>query len=241
MRASPASALAVVLITAASAGAGEVRVFLNGLYNVSPVDYSSSRTFTEFTEQGSLAVSYKAKAGPGVEGGFQYGFTRRLGAAVSFARVARDATATYSASLPHPLYLDRDRQAEGEASGLASSETAIHVDLVIRGGSGSLRYGAFAGPSFFQVKADVLDRVQYEHTYPYDTVRVTGTPVLEADDSPIGFNVGVSADYMLGSRAAVGAQARFSRASAKLAAGESGQVKVDVGGLDVGVGLRIYF
>lgn len=242
MRAKLASAAALVLISSASARAGEFRVFVNGLYNVSSVDYSSSRTFTEFTEQGSLSASYEAKAGPGFEGGLQYGFTPKLGAAVSFASLSRDASASFTASLPHPLYLNRPRQAEGDtSSSLEFKETALHVDLVVGGRSGSLRYAAFAGPSFFQVKADILDRIQYDHTYPYDTVRVTGTPVLQADDSPIGFNIGGSADYMLGSRAAVGVQARFSKASAELAAGESGKVKVDAGGLDIAVGIRIYF
>lgn len=241
MKARLASAVAVVLITSVPARAGEARIFVNGLYKVSSVDYSSSRTFSEFAEQGSLNTSYDAKGGPGVEGGFQYGFGKRLAAAVSFARTSRDVTATYSASLPHPLYLGQDRKVEGEASGLAFSETAIHVDLVLRGGSGSLRFGAFAGPTFFKIKADIVNKVDYQHTYPYDTVQVTGTPVLEADDSPIGFNAGASVDYMLGAHAALGAQARFSGASAQLAAGDSGKVKVDVGGLDVAVGIRIYF
>lgn len=235
-----ASAVAVLLLATASAGAGEARIFLNGLYNVSSLKYSDSLTFTEFAEQGSLDTEYKAKAGPGIEAGLQYLFTKRLGAAASFTRVTRDSTASYSASLPHPLYLNQDRQVSGEVTDLQFQETAVHVDLVVGGRSGSLRFGAFAGPSFFKIEGDLLDRITYDQTYPYDTVRVTGTPLVKADDNPIGFNAGASLDFALGTHGGLGAQARFSRAKGELAAGQR-KVTVDAGGFDLAVGVRIYF
>jgi hypothetical protein len=235
-----ATALTVLLLPAASAGAGEARIFLNGLYNVSSLKYSDSRTFTEFTEQGTLDTQYEAKSAFGFEGGLQYNFIKHLGLAASFASVTRDASGSYSASLPHPLYLDRPRSASGEAASLEYKETVVHSDVVVGGRSGSLRFGVFAGASFFNVKADVLERIQYDHTYPYDTVQVTGTPVQKAEDSPIGWNAGASFDYALGARFGLGVQGRFSRAKAELATGQ-GTVKVDVGGLDVAFGVRIYF
>lgn len=235
-----APALTAVLLTAASAGAGEARVFLSGLYNLSSLKYSDSRTFTEFTEPGALDTAYEAKAGPGFEAGLQYNFIKRLGLAASFTSVARDASGSYAASLPHPLYLDRPRKVSGEVSGLDYRETAVHADVVVSGRSGSLRFGAFAGPSFFNVKADVLERIQYDQTYPYDTVQVTGTPLLKAEDRPTGWNAGASLDYGLGSHFGLGIQGRWSAAKAELAAGQT-RVKVDAGGLDLAFGVRIYF
>ena len=241
MNSRPAAALTFVLLIAGSAAtAGEVRIFLNGLYNLSSLKYSDSRTVTEFAETGSLDTSYEGKKGPGVEGGFQYNFTRSLGAAASFAWLGRDATASYSASLPHPLYLNQPRKVSGDVDGLKFRETAVHVDLVVGGRSGSLRFGVFAGPSFFKIEGDLLDRITYSHTYPYDTVTVTGTPLVKGDDNPIGFNAGGGLDYVLGAHGALGIQARFSRSKAELAA-DQGVVKVDVGGLDVAFGVRIYF
>lgn len=235
-----ATALTVILLPAASAGAGEARIFLNGLYNVSSLKYSDSRTFTEFIEQGTLDTKYEAKAAFGFEGGLQYNFIKHLGLAASFASVTRDASGSYSASLPHPLYLDRPREVAGEAASLEYKESVVHSDVVVSGRSGSLRFGVFAGASFFNVKADLLERVQYSQTYPYDTVTVTGTPLQKAEDSPIGWNAGASVDYALGAHFGLGVQGRFSRAKAELAAGQ-GTVKVDVGGLDVAFGVRIYF
>lgn len=235
-----AAALCIILLPAASAGAGEARIFLNGLYNVSSLEYSDSRTFTEFTEQGTLDTAYAAKAAFGFEGGLQYDFIKHLGLAASFASVNRDASGAYSASLPHPLYLDRPRAVSGEASGLEYKETVVHSDVVVGGRSGSLRFGVFAGASFFNVKADLLERVQYDQTYPYDTVTVTGTPHQKAEDSPIGWNAGASLDYALGAHFGLGVQGRYSRAKAELTGGQN-TVKVDAGGLDVAFGVRIYF
>ncbi len=235
-----AIALTVLLLPAASAGAGEARIFLNGLYNLSSLKYSDSRTFTEFIEQGTLDTKYEAKAGPGFEGGLQYNFTKHLGLATSFASVTRDASGSYSASLPHPLYLDRPRKVSGEAAGLKYKENVVHADVVVSGTSGSLRFGAFAGASFFKVEADVLERIQYTQTYPYDTVQVTGTPLLKAKDSPIGWNAGASLDYAVAAHFGLGIQGRWSSAKAELAAGQ-GTVKVDAGGFDAAFGVRIYF
>jgi hypothetical protein len=240
MNARLATALTVIVLPAASAGAGEARIFLNGLYNVSSPKYSDSRTFTEFTEQGTLDTQYTAKAGPGFEGGVQYNFTSHFGLATSFASASHDASGSYSASLPHPLYLDRPRKVTGDVPGLKYKETVVHSDVVVSGRSGSLRFGGFAGASFFSAKADVVEKIQYTQTYPYDTVQVTGTPLQKAEDSPIGWNAGASLDYALGARFGLGVQGRYSRAKAELAAGQ-GKVKVDVGGLDLAFGVRIYF
>ena len=237
-----ATALTVILLPAASAGAGEARIFLNGLYNVSTPKYSDSRTFTEFIEQGTLDTKYEAKAGPGFEGGLQYNFIKHLGLAASFASASHDASGSYSASLPHPLYLNSPRKVSGDVPGLKYRETVVHSDVVVSGRSGSLRYGAFAGASFFSAKADVVERIQYDQTYPYDTVQVTGTPLQKAEDSPIGWNAGGSLDYALGVHFGLGVQGRYSRAKAELAADQGKvKVKVDVGGLDLAFGVRIYF
>jgi hypothetical protein len=235
-----ATVLAVILLPAASVRAGEARIFLNGLYNVSSIKYSDSRTFTEFTEQGTLDTTYEAKAAFGFEGGLQYSFIKHLGLAASFASVNRDASASYSASLPHPLYLDRPREVSGEVASLEYKETVVHSDVVVGGRSGSLRFGVFAGASFFKVQADVLERIQYDHTYPYDTVQVTGTPLQKAEDSPIGWNAGASLDYALGAHFGLGVQGRWSSAKAEMDTGQ-GKVKVDAGGLDLAFGVRIYF
>lgn len=240
MRSRLATALCAVLLPAASAGAGEVRVFLNGLYNVSSLKYSDSRTFTEFAEQGTLDTSYEAKSAFGFEGGLQFNFIKHLGLAASFASVTRGSTGSYSASLPHPLYLGQPREVSGEDSSLDYKESVFHSDLVVSGRSGALRFGVFGGASFFNVKADVLERVQYDQSYPYDTVTVTGTPHQKADDSPIGWNAGASLDFALGTHFGLGVQGRYSRAKAELTGGQD-PVKVDAGGLDVAFGVRIYF
>jgi opacity protein-like surface antigen len=226
---------------ASAADQWRVRVYANGLFVPTSSDFSETRTFTEFAEEGRFDARYQAGTGPGFEAGIQYNVLRSFGLAVGFSLADRDATGSFEASLPHPLYFDRDRELAGDLSGLSYKETAIHVGLVYSGSSGSLGYFLFGGGSLIKVEADLLQSVQYRQSYPYDEVTLTGTPTLAASDRPTGFHVGGALDYRLGKNFGLGAQARFSRATAKLAPPQGSAIEVSAGGFDVAAGLRVYF
>jgi hypothetical protein len=215
------------------------RVALDGGAVLGDVRFGQSKTVREFAEDGSLEAAYQAPAGAGFDGSLQFNFTPRFGVAASLSLANRDDAASYSAALPHPLYLNQFRNKTGELPGLDYRERAFHLDLVYSAGTGSLGFHAFAGASFFKVEADLIDQVRYRHEYPYDTdqVTVTDVPTLAAEDSPMGFNVGAAVDYRLGRSFGVGAQGRFSRARASLAP----SVELDAGGFQVSGGLRLYF
>jgi opacity protein-like surface antigen len=218
------------------------RVYVNGLYALSSIDYSETRRFTEFAEEGSFNADYSVDKGPGFEGGLQYNITQHFGLATSFALTSRDASASFDARLPHPLLFDRFREVQGELTGLSYKETAIHFSLVYTGSSGSLDYFLFGGGSLIKVETDFIQQIQYSHAYPYDEVTLTGTPTVSVSDRPFGFHVGAGLDYRLAKSFGLGVQARFSRATAELVPVAGGSsVEVSAGGFDVGVGLRVYF
>lgn len=227
---------------APATGADRARIFLNGAFDVGSVDYSQSRTFKEFAEDAKLDTQYSAGSGKGVELGFHYRIKGRIGAMASVSFMSRDASASVSASLPHPLYLNQPRQASTTKDGLSYGETTVHVDFVYAIPAGkSLEFFLFAGPSYASVKADVVTRLNYQQSYPFDTVTVAGVDQSEVSDSAFGFNVGGGADYRLGKRFALGAQARFTSASAKLAPAEGPTIDIDAGGFQVAVGVRVSF
>jgi opacity protein-like surface antigen len=214
---------------------------LDGAFGATSSTFEESRPITEFAEEGVIDTDYEGKAGPGFEVGMQYRFTRSLGVGAAFGMLNRDEDGTFAAQLPHPLFFNRDRQVTGTVSGYKLKETAFHLGLVFTGGGGSLDYSLFAGASFIKVESDILDELQYNHAYPYDTVTVTGTPSQSLNDNPVGFHVGGGLDFHLGRRFGLGAKVRYSQAKAELAP-EGGQpIEVDAGGLQVGAGIRIFF
>lgn len=217
------------------------RLFVNGAFGVTSVDFSEARPYTTFAEGSTLNADYEAKSGFGFEAGLQYRFLRHLGFAVSYATSDRDESASIDTGVPHPLYFDRPRALAGDAAAFSYSESALHFDLVYSGRSGALEYAFFAGGSRIKVEADVVERFDISQSYPFDSATLTGIPAKTVEDSPFGFNLGGSLDYVLARNFGVGVQARYSRASAKLVPVEGTSVDVDAGGLELAAGVRIYF
>lgn len=225
-------------------GAGKrFRAILNGAFAPASLSYNETRKFTEFAEPGTLDASYKDDPAPAFDLGLQYNVTKHLGVLAGFSRVSRSGGGSYAASLPHPLFFDQHRKVDGSLEGYDYMESAGHLDVVASRASGAFEFAVFAGATLFSVKTDVVDRLQYTHTYPYDSVTVTGTPKKRFSRSPKGFNVGGRLDYGLGraKRVGVGLQLRYSRASVEIAPTEGHTVKFDAGGLQLGLGARLFF
>jgi hypothetical protein len=245
MKATRAVLLVPGLLAASIASAADEPRFtlsLNGVYGLPLSTYESVRTFQELAEEGRIEASYEAGSGPGFEAGLVWNFRRNLGVGLSGGVVSRDTDADYVAQVPHPLYLSRDRTAEGSVDGLDYQEVQLHLDLVYTGRSGSLDFTVFAGPSYFNVSSDLLGRPDYDQSYPYDTITVTNVPAISADDTGFGFNVGAGLAYRFSRSVGFGVQGRFSQATIELLP-EAGQdtVEIDAGGFHIAGGLQIYF
>lgn len=231
---------------AAEAGTAErpsrVRLWL-GAGSGSSLAFESTRSFTEYAEEGSLAVSYDAPAGFWPEGGFEVRAVGPVAIGLVYEYATVDADATWQASLPHPLYFERPRSVEGELAGLPIRRGAAHVRLSLGRWTGALTAAVFAGASFYRVEADLIEAVPYTQSYPYDSVSA-GAPVrATVEDSPVGFHAGARVDYRLGrSRSfGFGGELRYAQAKAELALAEGGAVEVDLGGLRGAAGISIYF
>jgi hypothetical protein len=243
MRSIYAVALVSGLAASAAHAADEPRLTLslNGVFAPSSITYDSVRTFDAFAEQGSLNASYDAGSGPGFEAGLVFNFTRSLGVGLAGGIVSRDTAADYTASVPHPLFLNRNRTAEGTVDNLDYKESQVHLDLVYTGRSGSFDFSAFAGPTFMSVTGDLLGQPQYDQSYPFETITVTSIPPLSFDDNGFGFNAGAALGYRFSDRIGVGVQGRFSRATIELVPEGQDPVEIDAGGFHIAGGLRIYF
>ena len=219
----------------------KIKLMLGGGYELGNEAFSQTRSFDLYRETATVTAAYDADSALGLDVGVQWNAFKSIGFQLSGTMYDRDLTASVTGSFPHPLYFDQPRSVEASATG-KMKETAGHLNVVLFGKSGSLDLSAWGGVSLFNVEADVVQNVVFTEAYPYDTVTVTGTPAQKAKDSPIGFNVGGSADYRFSKTIGLGVQARFAKAKAKLPGG-GGQpdIEVDAGGFQIGGGLRIYF
>jgi hypothetical protein len=253
----PAALAAIVMAVSASSAAAQaptptpaaaapdrVRLVLNAAFSPAKTSFSDSRTLTEYAEQTTIRSSYEAGSGFGPDAAVQVSLLRGFGLLVGYSHVSRDVTGEVEVSRPHPLYLNRHRTASAETSGYGLSEGALHLDVAYARTAGHLDWALFAGATLFQVEADLLGTPTYTDVYPYDELVIASTPSTTVKESPTGFNVGGRLDYRFGSsrRFGAGIQVLYSTASVKLRAlPEATEATLDVGGLSVGAGLRVYF
>jgi opacity protein-like surface antigen len=206
------------------------------------LEFSESRTFTEFAEEGSLDTDYSFDLGFGGEVGLRYFFTEHVGAEAVFSYSTRNGSADFTGEFPHPLFLGRPRVATGTVDDLKHEESAVHVNVVYGGASGKLGYALFGGASFFfQVKPSLVGQPEYTHSFPFDSITITEVPVLSESESQVGFNVGGELEYRFSEKVGAALAVRYSRASVEFAVDETNTVKLDAGGAFVALGLRVRF
>ncbi len=203
---------------------------------------SDQRHTTEYAETAVVTTSQKVGAGYVTDLALQVRLYRGLGLLVGYTFGSRDASGTYTAQRPHPLYLDQPRTAQGALSGYRYTENAVHADAAYGASRGKLEWVLFAGPSFFQLKPDLLDALAYAEQYPYDQLTVTSAPARRLAVSKVGFNVGGGLDWRLSRLFGAGVQLRYAAAQAKVRANPAAsEVTIDAGGLQVAGGVRLHF
>jgi opacity protein-like surface antigen len=217
-----------------------LRIAASGAWSASSLTLDTSRTFVAFAEDGQLGASEEVPGGAGFEASVQYRPARRLGLEAAFSLFSRDGSATIVAEVPHPLYLGRSRRIEGSQDGLGHRERTVHLDLVVFPAIGRLQVALSGGVSLFNVQTDLVDDVQYDQTYPYDTATFKSVTLKRVRTKPTGWNVGGSLDYRLSPHFGLGGAGRYSRGRAKTDLAGT-PVEFDVGGFAASAGLRLFF
>lgn len=242
--ASSASAQAAAPEPAHAPAPDRFRLAVNVSFWLTEPGFSDSRTLTEYAEQTTIHASYAAGTAFGPDAALQVSLFRGFGVLVGYASAKRDLTGQVEVSRPHPLHLNRNRNASAEISGYDLTESAFHLDAAYARAAGHLDWALFAGVTLFRIETDLLQRPTYNDVYPYDELSITSTPSTTVKQSPTGLNLGGRLDYRFGSsrRFGAGVMVRYSKASVKLKAEDAAtEATFDVGGLEVAAGLRIYF
>jgi hypothetical protein len=214
-------------------------LYVAGALATGSAGFSAERRFTEFAEEGRLDTDYERALGPGLDVGADFAFGRFFAVSAAYTLQRRSVSADYEGALPHPLYFARPRAVTGTVDGLEYAESALHLGLAVRREAGSLRYGAFAGPTWARVEPELLDRVQYRHAYPYDSVEVTGVSRGRTSGSGFGFHVGGALEYRLHPRLAAAAMVRYYAVSPALP-DTLGAVELEGGSLLASAAVRFF-
>ena len=217
-------------------------VSINGGYQASSTDFRHSLVFTEFVEQGSVDSSYTVKSGPQFDIGGGARVWRSLGIGVGVTRFSKSGAASVTGKIPHPLFFNQPRSVGGEAAGLKREELAVHIQAMAIVPTGErLSVAVFAGPSFFSVKQELVQKLQYSQQYPYDTATFSGADTSTPSESTIGFNAGADVGYFFARNVGIGGVIRFSRASVDFTSIDGETLAADAGGVQAGAGLRLRF
>jgi hypothetical protein len=206
-------------------------------------DFAESGGFPAYGEEGSFQAAHSIDGGQFFDIGGGVRVWEDLSLGLTFARRAKQTDAAQlTAGVPHLLFTDVLRNASGEAPGIEHNEQAVHLQAHWRiPVTEEFDVALFGGPSFFSVKQDTIDAIQFsEAGGDFSTVNLTGTTVTRRSESATGVHVGLDASYMFTRYIGGGLLLRFSRASVDLPVA-NGTAKIDAGGFDVAAGARLRF
>lgn len=208
-------------------------------------DLNGERTFTIYEEQARLATEGRGGAGPMIDLSVGAYVWRNVSVGIGFNKASSKDDATISGAVPHPLFFSRPRNFSDTVPALNRDETAVHLQfgytLPI---NEKLDVMVYAGPSFFRVGQDVVSSIDVaERGFPFDAVLGQAT-VRRQNDNPVGGHIGADATYKLYTWNTVtlgaGGFFRYAGSSTDLRVLDT-DVKSDVGGAQVGFGVRVRY
>lgn len=206
---------------------------------------NDSVAFTLYEETGTKTVEQNVDSGTLIDFSVGSRVWRNVSVGLGFHRGSNSSEASGTAAVPHPVFFNSTRPAAVSASDLSRTESAFHILIgYMLPLSDVLSVHVTGGPSFFRLKQDVLSDMAFtEQAFPFTAVNASPV-VAERSDSVVGINVGVdvtyqfyeTSDYRIGG----GAFLRYAGASATIPV-INNEVDTDVGGLQIGFGLRVRF
>ncbi len=197
-------------------------------------DVATTLSFPLYDETATIATTREVAEGFlwDVTGGYRV--WKNLAIGVSVAGRTANGDGTTIASIPNPIFFDQPRTVSGAISGMKHRELwgsllAVWMFPV----TSDLEIMAMAGPTVVRVEHELAGTV---------TVAEAATPAVTVglatgSKSVWGFTAGIDGRYMITSRFGLGAFARYSAAKVNL----TPTTKLDVGGLQMGAGLRVRF
>jgi hypothetical protein len=218
-----------------------ITIAVNLGFQPSSTSFDDRFTFDLNRETATVETDYPVDAGPLFDAGFGYRVWKGLGAGIAFSRFSVDTTVQAEATLPHPLFFQRNRQISGETGGLTRDETGIHLQAQYHLARLNGLYIVLAGgPSVLDIRQSIVTDVNFTEEFPFDTATYVGVDSQRVTGTKTGFNVGADVRWMFDRHIGVGGLVRYSHAMVDLTRNNR-TISVDAGGLQVGGGIRFTF
>lgn len=193
----------------------------------------SSAASNIYDETATLFATQPVNRGAVIDVGAGYRVWRDLYAGVVVSSFKTQADATYSASVPHPLFFNRPKTTTGAATGLSHSELAVNPNVTWAMTLTDKMDVAFSlGASIIKVKQDLISGFSVK----------TGTQEItvnsgEESGTAKGPYAAVDFIYNLKARYGVGGFVRYAGGNVNLPSAPD----LNVGGVQAGGGIRLRF
>jgi hypothetical protein len=198
--------------------------------------------FERNVETATVDVKYPTKPMALIDAGIGVRLWKRLGAGVAVSNARRSGSAEVNAQIPHPLAFGQPRAVDGKQSGIDTTETDVHVQLLYAvQASPRITLTLSAGPSIVHLEQELVSGVTYDETYPFDVATFRSAPSSRAKASAAGFNAGADLRWMFSRWIGLGGLVRYSRATVDLTTSDNRTLAVRAGGVQGGVGIRLVF
>jgi hypothetical protein len=216
-------------------------ISVNGGYQPSTTSFDDRFTFDLNRETASVDTDYSVDAGPLFDAGVGFRIWKGLGAGIAISRFSVDSAGQAEATLPHPLFFQRNRQISGETTGITREETGIHIQAQYQlPPFGNVYVTLAGGPSVLDIQQSIVTDVNFTEEFPYDTATYVGVDSQRVSGTATGFNAGADVRWMFTRNVGVGGLVRYTRATVDLTR-NTRTVTVDAGGMQVGGGVRLAF
>ena len=225
-----------------------LQIHANGSFQVSSRQYESETLQRTYGEQARLLTREEFRGGGHVDVGGSLRVWRGLVFGASFTQVHNSGSAEVTGTVPHPLDAGQDRTAPPQTPALTQRERATHAYLAWRiPWRSSLELDLSVGSSYFSLRQGAIANVS-----PFE---VSGPPFAEVGvqvdlgehtRNGVGFNAGIDVTYMLTPatlipQIGIGYFVRVTGGSVSLPITADMWRRVSVGGVQTGAGLRLRF
>jgi hypothetical protein len=231
-----ACGLALSATPAAAQSGWEDRAFLNASLAMQAAarPFSDNLTTVIYTKPASI-VSTHAVAGAmlplDIAGGMR--LFGSFGVGLGYTKFTLAEVADVAAQIPSPVS-SAARSATATAE-VTREDTAIHIlGLWVVPITDHIDVAFSGGPSLIWLKQDRVSAITIEDSETFTTVAIAEVGLASYEDRVLGLHAGADLTYFLTPMIGVGGGVRFVRASS-----QTGDSAIDVGGLQMGVGVRV--
>jgi len=218
------------------------KIFLKFSYNAGFSEDSTPTSWSQeiYYENASYNISNNFAKGNAFIAGLGYKFSSTIGLELGVHISSRNINSDFNVSIPHPLLFNSPRTAENTGS-YKLTENAAYLNFVLSIPFSKLGLDLYGGPAYFFTTAQLINQINVSDTYPYQTVNISAaTETIKKN--VFGFNAGASLNFYFANSFGIFLNAQYFSGSADFdLSSDIPGLKVSLGGLKAGGGLRILF